>query len=177
MYRELGRDYQSFYRVLIRPGISGPHIDARGRANDCLGLLERPSSWKPGLLPHDVLRKTEPLLKDLWLKCMTLEVIISLGGPFAQARSLGYGSKRSARWDALFSGGCIDDYTAAEATISDLRAMSGRGSLRAFESRTYDLVKRQWRAIDALGEQLLKRHVIEHDEAVAIVAPLIDNLP
>ena len=70
----------------------------------------------------------------------------------------------------MFGGGCEDDYKEAEDTISDMRAMTGRGSLLAFEARTYDLVKRCWSAIDALGEQLLERHVIEYDEVVAIVA-------
>ena len=143
--RELERDYPSFHRVLIRPGISGPSIDTRGRAIDCLGLLEREGSWQPRLYPHDVLRQTEAYMKILWVKCMTLDVIISLGGPFAQARWQGHGSKRSARWDALLGGGCRDDYRIAENTIADLRAMTRRGSLQAFEARTYDLVKREWR--------------------------------
>jgi hypothetical protein len=78
---------------------------------------------------------------------MTLDIIIALGGPFAQARWRGGRSKSSARRDALFGGGCEDDYKAAEDTISDMRAMTGRGSLLAFEART--------------------------DEAVAIVAPLL----
>jgi hypothetical protein len=102
---------------------------------------------------------------------MKLEIIISLGGPFAQARSAGRRSKRSARWDALFGGGCEEDYATAEGTILDMRAMTGRGSLRSFEGRTYDLVEGS--AIDALGEQLLERHVIEYDEAVEIVGPLL----
>jgi hypothetical protein len=138
-----------------------------------LGILEIPSSWVPGQYRHKFLREVDPHLKHLWIECMTLEIIISLGGPFAQARCQGGRSKSSARWDALFGGGCCDDYKNAGGTISDMRAMAGRGSLLAFEARTYDLVKRCWSAIDALGEQLLERHVIEYDEAVAIVAPLL----
>jgi hypothetical protein len=122
---------------------------------------------------HQLLREVEPHLKHLWIECMTLEIIISLAGPFAQVRFQGRRSKSSVRWDALFGGGCCDDYNRVKGTISDMRTMTGRGSLLAFEARTFDLVERCWSAIEALGEQLLERHVIEYDEAVATVAPLL----
>ena len=86
MYRELGRNYYSFHRVLIRPGATGPFIDSYGRERDCLGILERASSWKHNMFPSKSLREVEPWLKHRWLECMTLDIIIALAGPFAQAR-------------------------------------------------------------------------------------------
>jgi hypothetical protein len=173
MFRQAGWHWDAFDRVFIRPGAIKPYIDERGRACDCVGMVERPSRWNAGMLPGDCLRDVEPWVKEKCQLLMSIEVISNLAGPFAQARAMGRNSRVSARWDALFSGGCGDEYGKAEATISDMRAMARRGSLRKFEAQTFDLVKQYWPAIDALGERLLKQHSLEYDEAEAVVEPLL----
>lgn len=173
-FREAGWHWGPFDRVLIRPGATKPYIDDRGRFIDCLGLVEGPSHWNPGLWPADYLRNADPSSKAQWHALMSIEVVSRLGGPVAQARAHGYNSKTSARWNAIFTGGCGDDYTRAEAIIHDMRAMTRCGSLKKFEGETYDLVKRYWPAIDALGEELLRRHVMKYDDAFAVVEPFVN---
>jgi hypothetical protein len=86
---------------------------------------------------------------------------------------MGHMSKRSARWDALFGGGSQDDYKQVERTIADMRSMTGCGSLIKFEAQAFELVKRTWPAIDALGRVLLERHVLEYEDAAVTVVPLL----
>jgi hypothetical protein len=135
--------------------------------------VEFTAGWDPGVLPGAVLRNVDPRIKELWQVLMNMEIVGALAGPFAQARALGGNSKTSAKWHALFTGGCEGDYKRAEVTIADMRAMTRRGSLRKFEDQTYTLVKRYWPAIDALGELLLQRQLLEYDEAAALVMPLL----
>jgi hypothetical protein len=165
MSREVGRSWPAFGRVFIRPGATGPYVDRSGREIDCVGLVEGPDFWTPGLSSAASLRNNRTDFKAEVQVSMTLEIVYSLAGPFAQARPLGRGSKASARWDALLSGGCNQDYKRAEAVIADMRAMT--------ESQTCDLVKRYWLAIDALAERLLQRHSLDYDAAAAIVVPLM----
>jgi hypothetical protein len=174
MFQGLGRNHPSFDRVLIRPGAAGPHVNRRGIPIDCVGLVERVNSWTPRVMPLDSLRTLDPEVKSKFLTNMKIEIVVSLAGPFAQARSMGGKSRRSARWDALF-GGCIPDYETAKAVIREMRAMAGRGSLRAFEGQTHDLVKSAWPAIEALADRLLEKHEIAHDEALAIASPLLPS--
>jgi hypothetical protein len=172
-HREAGWNRKSFDVVQIRPGAIGPYIDDRGRSSDCLGSVEGPSDWNPGLLPTGLLRKVKPPFESIFQVQMNIEVISRLAGPLAQSRAMGGNSKKGVRWHALFNGGCIEDYDLAQATISDMRAMTRRGSLGKFEGETYDLVKRYWEAINALGEALLQRHVMEYDDAFAVVEPFV----
>ena len=172
-YREAGWNRKSFDLVQIRPGAIGPYIDDRGRSSDCLGSVEGPSDWNPGLLTTGLLRKVTPPFEGVFQVQMNIEVISSLAGPFAQARAMGENTKKFVPAYALFNGGCDEDYKRVEATISDMRAMTRRGSLKKFEGETYDLVKRYWEAINALGEALLQRHVMEYDDAFAVVEPFV----
>lgn len=115
-------------------------------------------------------------MKIKWRTLMEMEIVTLIAGPFAGARAAGRNAKASARWDALFGGGCDVDYNRAEAIIADMRAMTKRGSLRKFEDRTYDIVKRFWPAIDALGDELMKRESLVYDDAAAVVLPLLTSI-
>jgi hypothetical protein len=55
--------------------------------------------------------------------------------------------------------------------VDDLRAVTGSGTMGSFERQSYDLVRREWPAIAALADQLMLRHILEYDEAFAIIAP------
>ena len=43
--------------------------------------------------------------------------------------------------------------------------------MRAFEARTYELLKSAWPAVGALGDRLMQQHEINYSEARAIVSP------
>jgi len=65
MYRDLGREYASFDRVLIRPGADGPYTDERGRVMDVGGIIEGPGNWNLGLYDRAFLRSADPEFRRL----------------------------------------------------------------------------------------------------------------
>lgn len=177
-HRALGRHYASFKRVLIRRDYSLPYIDDRGREISCSGICEAPDLYQVGiglgLFNHEP--ELHPGLRNEILGTMEWAILVSLAGPFAEASFRGDHSKRRMRYTALFHCGSKDDYADAEAILPDYRkASKRRHGLRHFEDRTRELVLESWPTISTLAKHLVKKEALDHAEAYAIVAPLLET--
>jgi hypothetical protein len=105
---------------------------------------------------------------------MEWSMIISIAGPFAEAKAGGARSRRDKHWNALFGCGAKEDYRQAQAVLEDYKQASKRRyGLRHFEDRAWDLVVLQQPAINALASSLSSQLSVDYDEAQEIVVPLL----
>jgi hypothetical protein len=183
MYRQFGRHNDAFERVLIRPGATQSYITRRGRRSDCLGTVEHDRS---GLLPRprvagcdaDVvekrrseLRSCDPKAKREMAANLEIRIVSRLAGPLAEMRSWNESADLlSAEYDRAWEDN-EDEIACARDDVSDLQDLAWSGTMRDFEWQSFDLIKAQWPAITALADELMDQHVLEYDEAVAIVEP------
>ena len=109
-FKDMGFHWDAFDRVLIRPDISKPHVDRKGREVQRSGIVE--ASDIHSLVSGRAIWKAVPKLRPELKKRMEWEIIVSLAGPFAEAAARGDRTKTNMRWTALFCG-AGDDYRKA----------------------------------------------------------------
>jgi len=127
-----------------------------------------------GLGVFNIEPEPHPGWKAEILARMEWSMIISFAGPFAEARSRNYCSRRDKRWTALLSCGASGDYTHAETVHADYKnASKRRYGIRHFEDRAWELVAANQPAISALASKLLQHETLEYEEAQKIVTPLL----
>jgi len=125
-FRALGRHWQAFHRVVIRPHASGPYLNRRGVDIDCLGICEGPHLCNPAF-GLDVFNLDQgPEWRSMMLRQMEWEIIVALAGPFATAAHHGVRSKAGMKWAAALSGGGQNDYKRAESVLADYRKATRR---------------------------------------------------
>jgi hypothetical protein len=183
MYRKFGRHEDAFERVLIRPGATESYITKRGRQSDCLGTVEHDGS---GLLPRprvpgcdaagietrrNALRSCDPDVKREMAAHLEIRIVSRLAGPLAEMCSWNETADLlSAEYDRAWEDN-EEEIACARDDVSDLQDLAWRGTMRDFEWQSFDLIKAQWPAIVALADELMDQHVLEYDDAVAIIEP------
>jgi hypothetical protein len=186
-FKDMGLDWSAFDRVLIRPDISKPHVDQKGRKVQCVGMVEASNiyclvtgrlRWENALqleLQSENMLQLRPELKNWKLrpelkKQMEWEIIVSLAGPFAEAAARGDRTKTNMRYTALLFCGAGLDYHRAENVLKDYKwATKGRVGLRRFEDRARELVLTEWPAIEALSAALLKSNILTYEQVLPII--------
>ncbi len=180
MHRKFGRDYDSFERILIRPGATDSYVTKRGRRSDCLGCVEHAGSEHlservsaPISRPekHQELRSSDPELKQLIAVSLQTKIVSNLAGPLAEMLSWNASAHLHSKEYNWAWEDNEEEIQSVGKFVDDLRAVTGSGTMGSFERQSYDLVRREWPAIAALADQLMLRHVLEYDEAFAIIAP------
>jgi hypothetical protein len=175
MYKKFGKSSASFERILIRPGATVPYVTRRGRSSDCLGCVERGSSES---VPPRVDGRRAPCARDPDAKRalavdLEIKIVSDLAGPLAEMCSWNETAELDSKEYGWAREDNVDEIRSAEQDIDDLRALSGRGSVRCFEDASYHLVKQQWAAIVALAHELMRRRHLNYDKALSIIAPLL----
>jgi hypothetical protein len=166
-HRDLGRSSAPFRRILIRRDFSSPYTDRKGREINCSGLCEGIALHSAG--PNPGIPYFEILAEMKW------EMIVSFAGPFAEAFSKNFRSRRDKHWNVLLSCGARKDYATAEAVLADYKKVSRRRyGLLHFEELAWDLVIANQPAISALSSKLLKHETLDYKEAHRIAAPLLN---
>ena len=170
MQQLLGRGWCQFERVFIRTPeevAAGPYVDDRGREVSCVGMLEGPSRYNPGILnPLLVSPDLLPLLR----KTMEAEVVTTLAGPIAEAQM-----RKCSLVSTLLIGGSGDEEMARRC-LSDFQCDANVSE--AFERsvrRTRKIVRQRWGAILALADELLIRRSLTGAEAVAVIDSAVGN--
>jgi len=176
MQRELGLDGCHFERIVVRTvseAEAGAYITGMGCRIDCLGMVEEPARYQavgryvPDGMNGGVSRAEHDRIVGAWRRNMEADVIELLAGTLAEARC-----RRISRSRVLLSGGS-GDYAAAlrkahdfARTEHDLSVM-----MAALWKRSAAVLRppSRWAAVEALANALLERHVLEADEACAII--------
>jgi hypothetical protein len=182
MHRNFGRDYYAFERILIRPGATGSYITKRGRRSDCLGCVEHAGSEQlsqrvsapiSGREKRRECLSYEPEVKRLIAANLETKIVSNLAGPLAEMLSWNESADLHSKEHTWAWEDNEEEIQSVGKCVDDLRAVTGAGTMESFERRSYDLVKREWPAIAALADQLMLRHVLEFDEAFAVIAPML----
>lgn len=175
MHRKFGRDADAFERILIRPGATGSYVTRRGRRSDCLGCVEHAGSERLGS-PRE-LRSSDREMMRLMAINLEIKIVSNFAGPLAEMRSWNEMAdlhSQEHRWaweDNKEEIDCIG------LCVAELRALTGVGTMESFERQSYDLVKREWSAVAALSEALMRWHSLEYDEALAVIEPWLTTGP
>jgi hypothetical protein len=178
MYREFGRDDDCFERILIRPGATGSYVTRQGRRSDCLGCVERGSELfslgtadRGGLQRRGALRSDDPEIVRSAAADLEIKIVAGLAGPLAEMCSWNETAdlhSQEHRW------ACEDNKEEIQRVadnVGELRAMTGRGTMRSFEQQSYHLVKREWSAVTALADELINRRALDYRETLSIIEP------
>jgi hypothetical protein len=178
MRRKFGKLDAAFERILIRPGAKDSFITKRGRRSDCLGCVEQSTSELQLTDDRDDERERPLLscvaeLKRKMVVNLEIKIVANLAGPLAEMCSW----NEAAELGSVEHDWAWDDNKHEIARIADhvdeLRALTGWGTMRSFERQSYELIKNKWPAIVALADELMDRHVLDYDEALAIIEPVL----
>jgi hypothetical protein len=179
MRRKFGKVDAAFERILIRPGATDSFITKRGRRSDCLGCVEQSTSELALQREDDGDDRDQPLLscvaelKRKMVVNLEIKIVANLAGPLAEMCSW----NEAAELNSVEHDWAWEDNKQEIARIADhvdeLRALTGWGSMRSFERQSYELVRNKWSAVVALADELMARHVLGYDEALAIIDPML----
>jgi hypothetical protein len=174
----LGRPYNQFHQIVVRTAAEierGPLIDSRRRALDVLGWVESPDRYSSlGLHVEDLrINATSEechALRNQWRKNMEADVIGLLSGPVAELRQHGY-----SRLGVAIAVRCgkvsFEDFAIARSKIKEFARTDAETEniFCALLARSMRLIGRNWPAVDALANGLLKQPKMNADEAVSIM--------
>jgi hypothetical protein len=171
MSRKFSRDYDSFERILIRPGATESYVTRRGRRSDCLGCVEHAASVPLSLRNGDRIHNLEKRRERSMAATLEIKIVANLAGPLAEMCSWNERAElHSKEYDWAWEDN-KEEIRCVGGHVDDLRAIVGSGTMESYERQSYDLVKREWPAIAALADELMLRHVLEYNEALAVIEP------
>jgi hypothetical protein len=160
----LGRDRCQFERVFIRTPeevSAGPYIDQRGRPIQCIGLMEGPSRYNPGVFNPI---SAPPDIRSLHRQNMEAEVITSLAGPIAEARI------RKCSLAAAYLVGGKDDYDMAKRCVADFEGEADMSeAFGKLQERAGTIVRQRWSSVLALADKLRVHRSVTGPEAVTVI--------
>ncbi len=166
--RLLGRDWCHFERVFIRTSeevAAGPYVDQRGRPIQCVGLLEGPSRYNPGIFNP---LSAPPDIRLLHRQNMEAEVITSLAGPIAEARI------RKCSLAVTYLVGEAD-YDVAKRCVADFESDADVSeAIEKLQERATTTVRQRWRSVLALADKLLTHRSLTGPEAVAVIEAAVE---
>jgi hypothetical protein len=165
--KALGRDWCQFDRVFIRTAAESvtPYIDRRGREISCLGMMEGPDRYTPGIIPINLIPEE---IRDLWRVNMEADVITNLAGPIAEARY------RRQSIAGMYLGGGRSDFIKSRTSVQDFAPEQMASAMFAeLQRRASKIVSMRWNSILALADELLVRRSLTGVEAIAVIEDTI----
>ena len=104
-----------------------------------------------------------------WRDAMEWQIVIDMAGGVAEAIHRGERRQKEVFWFAMLNCGAGGDLEAAERTLEDLRALTGRRDGRQYARRALRLLLARWDAVEAIAAALIRDGHIDGEDIEDLV--------